>query len=412
MTVGDKLMKAMQGLRPATYILIAASLVALLASACKPGPVGIFASIAAEKDINANRTTAFDGSSPSFVGQIGSGGSAAYFAIIGDGSLWTRSVSSTDWVEATLTGLPAEAAARKARSAAVVKDALSNSELYVAFGDSARGIWESSGGASWSSVDAAFSVDKTIDSLLAAGDSGAGDQLFVVTRADVENDGVITTSYTVWYLNSGSFAATGVSGIAGRPTAMAFDGSGYWLIAGQQVFRGPATTMAVVSGTPTETFGGIVRESDSAANMIAATTSGKLYRHDGAAWSVASAVFSKSDRPHAFAALTTVNFTIGGTGKSILLAGTQYGANAAAPAGYLEFPITVSGFDPATASPQLGTDFAGVVNVQTSVQANYVIALPAFSEPDNGQRVFALTIGNGLWSNRYDGTKWLGWIRE
>ena len=85
--------------RTVILVLLVVFILASGFSACTVGPVGIFASIAQEKDINANRTLAFDGTSPEFVGKLGS----TYYTIIGN-TVWFRPVTGGPWNK--LTTLP------------------------------------------------------------------------------------------------------------------------------------------------------------------------------------------------------------------------------------------------------------------------------------------------------------------
>jgi hypothetical protein len=67
---------------------------------CTEGPVGIFASIAAETDINKYATPAFKSASPAFVAKLGT----SYYAGIGE--LYTRGETATSWTKASTNGLP------------------------------------------------------------------------------------------------------------------------------------------------------------------------------------------------------------------------------------------------------------------------------------------------------------------
>ncbi|MDX9956920.1 MAG: hypothetical protein RBT68_00635 [Spirochaetia bacterium] len=354
---------------------------------CTEGPVGIFASIAQEKDINANRTAAFDGTSPDFVGILDTN----YYTII-NGTIWTRPVAGGKWIEvAPPTGI----AQGEASSAAIA-----GTHLYVVFGkigDSNQKVWAKETSTAWDDTLATFIPPVRIDSLLSA-----GNQLFAITRADTGSP--IVTEYTLHYLNLTTFTATAVANTSGRPTSIAYDGiSDYWITAGTSVFSGAPGGLTPVIGTPADTFAGVVQETGT--EMILSSKTGKLYKHDGA-WDSSSA-FEKDGDPHAFSAPAIV--TAGGA--SYLLVGTVSGNDAATASGYLEFDIPLAGFDPTTASASEGSDFADIVNFLTSVSINYITS---FSVADEGvgKRVFALTVGNGLWSNYFNGTTWSGWARE
>ncbi len=380
-------------------LLILISLVFMVGvSACTDGPVGIFASIAQETDINASRTAAFDGTSPDFVGRLGSD----YYTII-NGTIW-KPVAGV-WKK--LATIPPGVSNGTASSAATIGGATPT--LFVTFGligDGTQKVWSTINGTDWVSVDATFAENGQIDSLLSA-----NDQLFVVTRADTTVDSATTTSYSVYFWNGTSFVLTGPGGteltdLSGRPTSVAFDGTDYWLTAGEAIYQEATADalVAVVANLPDDSFTGVTTDGT---NVIFSSISGKLYTYNGSgAWPV-SGVFEKSDLPHAFSTPTVVD---DGT-NTYLLIGTNYASDAASASGYLEFDISTE-FNPTTASASEGSDFADIVNFQTSVSANYISKFYVADEGAGKLRVFALTVGNGLWSNYFDGTSWSGWARE
>lgn len=363
-------------------------------SGCTDGPVGIFASIALEKDINANRTAAFDGTSPDFVGLLGTN----YYTLI-NGTIWSRTVAGGSWKK--LATLPPGISNGTASSAVMERV---TPTLYVTFGligVSTQKVWVTIDGTNWLSVDATFTGNGRIDSLLSA-----NDQLFAVTRTDTTVESVTTTLYSVLNWNGTSFVTAGaaVTGISGRPTSIAYNGSDYWLTAGTTVFTGSPTNLTALAGIPTDTFAGVVHES--AGKMILSSKTGKLHKFD-AGWTV-SGIFKKSSNPHAFSSPAIVD----DGSNTYLLVGTAPATGAASASGYLEFDIPIAGFDPVTASANDGSDFADIVNFQTSVSTNYISALSVIEESAGKPRVFALTVGNGLWSNFFSGSTWSGWARE
>lgn len=379
--------------RTGSVLLLISLILISVFSSCKAGPVGIFASIAQETDINKSRTAAFDGTSPDFVGKLGDN----YYTII-NGTIWSRAVTGGSWQR---VAPPTGVAQGEASSAAIA-----GTNLYVVFGkigDSAQKIFTRTATPGWTQVDGIFTSSAKTDGLLSA-----NDVLFAVTRIDAVVDSAMTTRYSVHYLNGGSFSTAGpaVTEISGRPTAAAYDGlAAYWITAGASVYSGSLGSMTSVAATPSDTFAGVVREPSG--YMILSSRTGKLYKYDSV-WTASSA-FEKSDKPHSFSAPVIVD----DGAKKFLLIGTVYGGTDAATAsGYLEFDIPGTGFNPATASASIGSDFADVVNFQTSVSSNFLSALNVAAEDAGKLRVFALTVGNGLWSNYFDGTDWDGWARE
>jgi len=74
--------------------------------------------------------------------------------------------------------------------------------------------------------------------------------------------------------------------------------------------------------------------------------------------------------------------------------------------GYLEFDYSV-----AFASLTPKTDhslISSAVNFESSLSEYSVTGMPYFSATN---KLFAMTDGDGLWSNTYSGT-WGGWVRE
>ncbi len=80
-------------------ILLATVLALSSLVSCAEGPVGIFASIAAETPINENQTKAFLNTSPRFVAKLGSD----YYA--GIGVLWKKAGLDGKWQKASVAGL-------------------------------------------------------------------------------------------------------------------------------------------------------------------------------------------------------------------------------------------------------------------------------------------------------------------
>ncbi|MFH2115021.1 MAG: hypothetical protein ABIJ86_11005 [Spirochaetota bacterium] len=381
--------------RTGTLLILISLALMVGVMACTDGPVGLFASIAQEKNINANRTAAFDGTSPDFVGMLGTD----YYTII-NGTIWTRAVAGESWVK--LATMPAGVSNGTASSAATA-----GTNLFVTFGligDSTQKVWATTDGVTWSDTLTAFPTTVRVDSLLSA-----NGQAFAVSRTDTTIDSIMTTLYSVYYWNGSSFVTAGaeVTDISGRPMSVAYDDGGttnYWITAGTSVFTGAPGNLIVLAGTPVDTFAGVGNESPG--NMVLSSSTGVVHKYDGSVWTE-SGVFKKSDKAHAFSTPTIV---ADGT-KTYLLVGTVYANDAATASGYLEFDIS-AGFDPTTASASEGSDFADIVNFQTSVAANYIAKLTVADEGSGNTRVFALTIGNGLWSNFFEDGTWSGWARE
>lgn len=380
--------------RTGTWLILLSLVFMAGLGACAAGPVGIFASIAQETDINATRTKAFNGTSPDFVGKFGTN----YYTSI-NGTIWSRPVTGVVWTNKVV--LPPGVSQGEATSAVVT-----STKLFVVFGkigDSTQKVWTTTDMTEWNPVFSASLPDIKIDSLLIA-----DDQVFAVTRADTIVEKVTTAKYSVYYWNGSGFlpAGTEVTNISSRPTSAAkYATDNYWITAGTSVYSGALGSMAVLGETPADTFAGVVKESDN--NMILSSRTGILYKYNGSVWS-ASSVLTKSEKPYAFSTPVIAS----AAGKSHLLVGTVPDKNAAVASGYLEFDVT-DGFNPASTQIKDGSGFALVVNFQTSVSANYIRSFTVADEGGGKLRVFALTIGNGLWSNFFDGSAWTdGWARE
>lgn len=378
---------------------------------------GIFAMVAAAKDISSDMTAEFEDATPNFVALLGT----TYYT--GIPMLWKE--NGTGWEKVGVSDIGSG-------TMHAVSGVSTGSTMYLAFRDATndafKGVWSTTDGSSWTRVDSGFPASgEYFSSLLMA-----NDQLFAVTT-DVKSSTDDFNAYSVYYLNGGTFALAGVDSDStiGQPTSVAWDGTNYLFTAGGRLLRGTSAlndvaaitgpddlAPYVVSGDDTTynatTYGGVCAL-PTAGSLLVTGRAGSLYRTDdhGATWLENSTSYTDSDTAYSFSVPSYVSF---GTAPTIaVIVGTDSipRSSTILPTadGYLEFDAT-SGFDPST-NPS-ATDhglIASVVNFGSSLDGLIVNAMPVFTDGST-RRVFALTSGDGLWSNTYSDGDWGEWVRE
>ncbi|MBN1518666.1 MAG: hypothetical protein JW923_01090 [Spirochaetales bacterium] len=381
----------------ALKLLALAAVVVVSLSSCEEGPVGIFASIAGETDINALMTKEFENASPAFVVK------ADTTMYAGVGVLWSRPEGGRPWTRMDVSAVGS--GTLFATSAAVV-----GTTLYATFTDTGTGadlgVW-SWNGTSWNRVDAAFpAAGEELRCVL-----GANGQVFAVTALHAASDDSMDTTHSLYYLNGAAFATAGPADAAiGQPNSVAFDGTRYWFTAGPQVLTGTAASAIAVDATaPAADFGGVAYAAVPGETVFG-TRSGVMYTVSGTTWSAAST--AQTDLGGDAYAFYQPVYVSAGTAAILMPTRSWYRSSTdpAPPGGYLEFAAT--GFDVATATPNADRDLV-------SWPTNYAITLDKASiksivslQEGTGTSLFALTDGNGLWSNYHDGSVWTGWRRE
>ncbi len=388
-------------------VLFATLAVLATAVSCEEGPVGIFASVAGETPVNANMTKAFEFATPAWVARLGT----AYYA--GIGVLWKRTDGGA-WSRADVSDV------NGSRTTFAISGAVVGANLYAAFIDTASGarlgVWTSADGSAWTRVDATFPDAATEGSLIKL--LPANGQLFAVTRESTETDGVVDETHSVFYLNGATFDATAiVDADIGTPDSLAFTNGNYWFTAGSSIVYGAApaglSTATAMGGKPTaESFGGIIAIDGT--NLLVASRSGKLWRVDTGtlAWTATEIFANSKDKAYAFSQPAYVPYAGGFAVAAGAQAYPRSSTDIAPAGGYLEF--AANPFDAATAAPAVTTRLiTDAINFDTSLAYKSVKGLFAFAE-GAGYRLFALTDGDGLWSNFYTTatTTWSKWARE
>lgn len=388
-------MKASMIVRRAALSL--AAMAALGLASCAEGPAGIFSRVSSDTPINETMTEAIKYATPSFVARLGT----TWYA--GIGALWSKADGQTTWSPATVTGV--SDAAVVAGSGAVVSGA-----LYVAFagtdtGDS-LGVWKSTNGTSWSEVTTSFSSSgEQLRRVLAA-----NDQLFAVT-ATVASD--LSETYALYRFDGTAFQPAGISdnGDIGAPDSVAYFGGAYWFSAGSWLVTGTAGALSAVAGPATAAaFGGVC---STGTGLIVASDDGYLYYStDGATWArTTTQLENASSKVFSLSAPTYID---DGTRK-ILVVGTNREPRSSSDTppvdGYLDFDLA-GGFAASAAPTDDHALVSSATNFDASLSAKSVRSMPLFDAGDGTFKLFALTDGNGLWSDTFDGDSWGGWIRE
>jgi hypothetical protein len=242
----------------------------------------------------------------------------------------------------------------------------------------------------------------------------ANDTLFAVTALETVVDGVITdTKHSLYYHNLTDFIDAGVQNAAiGLPNSVAFVTPNYWFSAGKQVLRGPVGTIASVTETDQPTtvpFGGVIAIGT---QILFTGRNGIIYDRNGGTWLASSAFKNPRELTYSFGIPAFINDSVN---DILLVPGENYPtADNKKPAtgGYLEF--NAGGFTTANANTKL-TDYglaASINNYFITLDAKSVKQIVSFTETAGKYRLFALTNGDGLWSNQFNGTSWSGWRRE
>lgn len=401
-------MNALIPTRRPLYILIAVA--AAFFASCADTEAGIFSRVAAETPISENMTEAIQGSTPSFVVSLGT----TYYA--GIGTLWKKAKTETQWIKATV---PESAAL--AGSGAVI-DVSGTDTLFVAFSDStgaSLGIWWTTDGTNWTRADSAFPASGSKLRIILA----ANDQLFAVcsTVATDSNE-----TYSIDYYNVTSFATTNFTPTAtiGLPNSAVFANGSYWFTAGGFLLSGTLpTNIAKVALGPKDwpaegstvavplaaTYGGVCAIGTT--GILVSGRNGKLfYSDDGTSWIPSTEFKSASSEFYSFSIPTYIDTT------KVLTVGTNGISRSSSDTpptdGYLEFDLT-SGFTEGIVKNQAHALLSSAVNFSSSLAGLSVTAMPYFNL-DATPKVFALTDGDGLWSNTFSSTTsaWGGWVRE
>lgn len=384
-------------------LIMAAAALALALSACAEGPVGIFASVAAETDINKHATKEFRGTSPSFVAKLDVSGTDYYYA--GIGGLYRRTTGATSWDKVDTS---AAGSSKYVATSGVVNSGTDT--LYVTFADpdtkNVIGVF-SFNGTTWARVDGSFPVtgEKLRHVLL------ANNQLFAVTAVETLEDDVVTkTEHKVYRLNGAAFAvSTGAGPLEiGLPNAIAYDGTDYWFSAGTSTLDGPDNNLT--KETRSVQLGGVFAD---ATGLFFSGRDGRIYEWDDPDWKASAAFEDYNDRPYSFGIPVVVDDPSGNSTLLVPSRAYPQGTVRDQGLGYLEFDAV--SFD---------TDSAAIADKSRRVSTlnNYFITLDgksvkqilAFDESGDAthERLFALTDGDGLWSNQWQGGSWSGWRRE
>lgn len=383
-----------------SLIITAAAALTLFLGSCAEGPVGIFASVAAETDINRLATKEFRGTSPSFVAKLNVSGTNYYYA--GIGGLYRRAIGATSWEKVDTSA--AGSSNYVATSGVVI-----GTTLYVTFANpdtkSVVGVF-SYNGSTWARVDASFPASgEKLRHVLSDGTN-----LFAVTAIETLTDGIISsTDHAVYYLLIASFnpSYTPSGDKIGLPNAVVTGTGGIWMSAGAHILNGATPDSLSKSARPAA-LGGVV---SNGGPIFLTGRDGKIYNAD--ATSISSVYSDYNDRPYSFGIPVLVEDP--NSVRTILVPSRAYpqGTVRDQGLGYLEFDA--ASFD---------TDSAAIADKSRRISTlnNYFITLDgksvkqilAFDESGDAthERLFALTDGDGLWSNQWQGSSWSGWRRE
>lgn len=385
---------------------MAALLAALILVSCEEGAAGIFSYVADAESTSDNSTKALESSSPTFVARLGT----TYYA--GIGTLWKKADGDSSWTQADTSDVTSKTLIP---SAGVVIPITGTDTLFVAFTEAVSrddiGVRWTNDGATWAQVTG-LPPGERIKAVLAANNI-----VFVVTgnvRSDTEAD----AEYSIYSSATTAFTPTAIIDNIeiGVPTSVAWNGANYIFTAGGKLIRGAdAGSLTVVASGPadwasiddTPTYGGVCTDGT---NFFVSGRYGKLYysADNGISWlSSTSAYTDSSGDAYSLSAPTYIDYVT----KQVLVVGTnsKYRSSSDSPSvdGYLEFDIS-GGFTATMAEDDTHELISSATNFESSLAGASINGMPYFSAEG---KIFAMTAGDGLWSNTYD-TAWGGWQQE
>ncbi len=372
---------------------IAASvlLVALVLVSCDPGTMGLFEMLEQEKPINKG-TPALNANTAQFVLRFG----ADYYAAVGK-TLLTRPASGGVWT--TVSTAPS--------GYDITSGVVAGGSMYILCALSPGRVYASNDGSTWTPFGDYSALtqdpDETPKGLLAA-----NNQLFLVSQwSTVDPD---TTHYAIYYNNAGTFTPTPITNaISSLPSSIAWDGTNYWISAGNTVFRGadPWSLMndsANVAGAFTAANPVLSVWYDSVNIGVIAAATGKV-------WRLTTGGYTPSGPFGSSAQLSSVIVVPrNGGGAATIIGAKSWGSSTST--GYYEYDASQN---------SLANFGSGVVPSSAydmiSDNSNYVttlddLSIEGFYYDSVGQVLFARTVGGGLWSNTYSAGTWSGWDRE
>lgn len=395
---------------------------AVLLASCAEGPAGIFSSVYSELEIAGSSTAGLETVSPGFVVRLGD----SYYA--GIGTLWTKAATG-GWTQVPATDLTEILDSHTppfAGSAVVI-----GTMMYAAFNDpdtgASLGVWSTPDATTWTLV-AGLPTDRELRRVLTDGTT-----LYAVTE-NVRSSTDTVVNRSIHYFDGTQFTATNIvaNTVIGVPNSATRIGTTVWMAAEGKLLTGTAASLTVLATAPDDwtgntaapTYGGLCVadvDSDGADDIVVSGTAGKLHAtaDGGSTWTTTaseSIYANSSNDPYRFGIPTYIEFTSGTTTTRRLLVGTtrrQITEDAVPVAGYLEFDLsTATGFS-TLIKDDTHAGISNATNFATSLSTTSIHEMPVFST-STGKMVFALTAGDGFWSNEYTSTTgtWSAWRRE
>ena len=385
-------------------IIPLASLLAL--AACERGPVGIFASIEREVAIqegNLLKNVAVNG----MVEADNGSGTDYYFAAVGGRIHYRRAGGDeSDWGSISN---PSGYRTNHSRPTSIVN--LSGT-IYVSFVEGERkrsGLFTLDPATRSYTAQGSISSDNHVARLFAL-----GNELFASIQFKQEGE---DAEFELWHLGSGAgadlSAAQSISGGIGRQErsfiSATTDGTNYWFITSDTIFHTP-TPIAQVDpvdkpaaiGT---SLGGVFFHDT---RLYLSSRDGRAARGGSTGYISVSADFGGSWLPpitESDRAFTDFAFAgaIDAFSDGVLFVGTYRslsGRSVVSPGGYMEIP------GPAFDNPRrpAGNSYQASELSKSAVMQIFV--------PSQGNTIFALTGGRGLWRGEYDSDGVATWVWE
>jgi hypothetical protein len=306
-------------------------------------------------------------------------GSTYYIAT--GGSMWKKSVSAPTEEEWKKISLPQKGAICTGMT-------LHGGDLYAGFvfTDGTTGLYTTAtSNISWQKETDAILDNKQIIKLVVANTT-----LFVSVMYPSDGD----YTFGLYYLN-GDYQPSSIMDISSKIIGIIWDGSDYWVVYRNKVFRGAdPTSLSEVTSDPldnsSETRYGGIHYSDYSGNgyYYLSSTKGRIYRSDiddGTNWHEESEVQKVTDKTVKFTEFAEVN-------GNILVGTLAFGF----------YQMTDGTLGSLVHSEKL----EGMLS--SELDRCHVMRFHV-----DGDRVFFCTASEGLYSNSYDGTAWTeDWVHE
>lgn len=376
-------------------IAAAVLLAAAVLSSCDPGTMGLFEMLEQEKPLNKG-TPALNANTAQFVVRFGTN----YYAAVGR-TLLTRPAAGGVWT--TVSTAPS--------GYEITSGVVAGGTMYILAALSPGRVYSSNDGSNWTPFGDYSALVQDPDEI-PVGLMSANNQLFLASRWSTEDPD--TTHYAVYYNDAGTFDPSPITNaICGLPSSIAWDGTNYWITAGNAIFRG--TTPGLLINDSVNVAGAFTASNPVLSVWYDSVNGGVIAAATGKVWRLTVGGYTPSGSFGSSAQLSSVVVVPkNGGGDATIIGAKSWGSSS--NTGYFEYNATqnsLANFG-INVVPSSAYDMV-------SDNSNYVTTLDDLSiegfyydDTPGEETLFARTVMGGLWSNRFNDTTdtWSGWDRE